>query len=107
MALRLKPPSPSATTPLGGAQAATRLWTFETLAQADPATLENVLLTGTAPDLKQLNGYIYCGWNHYCNKCLVNVLENPIGCYELSRYNGDYEKMIGEIMSVFQPSGFD
>lgn len=39
-------------------------WTFETLAEADRRTLEKVLLTGTAPDLEQLNGYIYCGWNH-------------------------------------------
>jgi 2,4-dienoyl-CoA reductase (NADPH2) len=42
----------------------------------------------------------------YCNRCLVNVLENPLGCYELARYDGDYEKMIGEIMSVFEPTGF-
>jgi len=42
----------------------------------------------------------------YCNKCLVNVLENPIGCYELSRYDGDHEKMMQEIMSVFESSGF-
>jgi len=39
----------------------------------------------------------------YCNKCLVNVLENPLGCYEVSRYGGDYDKMIKEIMSVFSP----
>ena len=39
-------------------------WTFETLAQADRATLERVLRTGTSPDLEQLEGYIYCGWNH-------------------------------------------
>ena len=39
-------------------------WTFETLAQCDKATLENILLTGTPPDVEQLNGYIYCGWNH-------------------------------------------
>jgi len=37
----------------------------------------------------------------YCNKCLVNVLEHPIGCYELSRFDGDYEKMVHEIFSVF------
>ncbi len=43
----------------------------------------------------------------YCNKCLVNVLENPLGCYELSRYDGDYENMIREIMSVFEPNGFE
>jgi 2,4-dienoyl-CoA reductase (NADPH2) len=39
----------------------------------------------------------------YCNKCLVNVIENPLGCYELSRYDGDRERMVAEIMSVFDP----
>ncbi len=42
----------------------------------------------------------------YCNKCLISVLENPLGCYELSRYDGDYAKMIREVMSVFEPTGF-
>ncbi len=42
----------------------TRQWTFDSLAQADRAELEQVLLTGTAPDLEQLEGWIYCGWNH-------------------------------------------
>jgi 2,4-dienoyl-CoA reductase (NADPH2) len=41
----------------------------------------------------------------YCNKCLVNVVENPIGCYEESRYNSR-EEMLAEIMSVFRPSAF-
>lgn len=41
----------------------------------------------------------------YCNKCLVNVIENPIGCYEESRY-ASREEMIAEIMSVFQPAPF-
>ena len=28
----------------------------------------------------------------YCNKCLINDLQNPLGCYELSRYGGvDFE----------------
>jgi 2,4-dienoyl-CoA reductase-like NADH-dependent reductase (Old Yellow Enzyme family) len=40
----------------------------------------------------------------YCNKCLVNVIENPLGCYELSRYDGDRERMIAEVMSVFEPA---
>ena len=39
-------------------------WTFASLAQVDRQTLESVLRTGTAPDLEQLNGHIYCGWNH-------------------------------------------
>ncbi len=40
----------------------------------------------------------------YCNKCLLNVIENPLGCYELSRFDGDYEEMMREVMSVFEPS---
>jgi hypothetical protein len=39
-------------------------WTFETLARASKETYENILLTGTPPDIEQLNGFIYCGWNH-------------------------------------------
>jgi len=41
----------------------------------------------------------------YCNKCLVNVIEHPLGCYEESRY-GSKEEMIAEIMSVFSPPPF-
>ncbi len=39
----------------------------------------------------------------HCNKCLLNVIKNPIGCYELSRFGGDYDAMIEEILSVFRP----
>lgn len=42
----------------------------------------------------------------YCNKCLVNALKNPLGCYEIERFDGDYERMIQQVMSVFQPSPF-
>lgn len=41
----------------------------------------------------------------YCNRCLVNVIENPIGCYEPARYDSR-EQMIAEILSVFQPAPF-
>jgi 2,4-dienoyl-CoA reductase (NADPH2) len=41
----------------------------------------------------------------YCNRCLVNVVENPLGCYEESRYPSR-EAMIAEIMSVFDPPPF-
>ncbi|MFY9556304.1 MAG: NADH:flavin oxidoreductase [Blastocatellia bacterium] len=41
----------------------------------------------------------------YCNKCLVNVVENPIGCYEESRFKSR-EEMIEQIMSVFKPAPF-
>lgn len=39
----------------------------------------------------------------YCNKCLFNAPENPLGCYELSRFDGDYEEMIRQVMSVYEP----
>ncbi len=38
----------------------------------------------------------------YCNKCLVHAIADPLGCYELSRYDGDYDRMIKEIMTVFE-----
>jgi 2,4-dienoyl-CoA reductase (NADPH2) len=41
----------------------------------------------------------------YCNKCLVNVIENPLGCYEESRYDSR-EQMIADILSVFEPAPF-
>jgi 2,4-dienoyl-CoA reductase (NADPH2) len=45
----------------------------------------------------------------YCNRCLLNDLENPLGCYELSRFEGAtfderYGRMMAEVMSVFQPA---
>lgn len=41
----------------------------------------------------------------YCNKCLVNVVENPLGCYDQSRFDSR-EAMVREIMSVFHPPPF-
>jgi 2,4-dienoyl-CoA reductase (NADPH2) len=38
----------------------------------------------------------------YCNKCLIHALADPLGCYELSRYEGDYAAMIKEVMTVFE-----
>jgi 2,4-dienoyl-CoA reductase (NADPH2) len=38
----------------------------------------------------------------YCNKCTVNVLEHPLGCYELSRFDGDTEEMISQVMSFYK-----
>jgi 2,4-dienoyl-CoA reductase (NADPH2) len=42
----------------------------------------------------------------YCNKCLLNDLESPLACYELSRFGGDYDAMIREAMSVYSPGPF-
>ena len=41
----------------------------------------------------------------YCNKCLVNAVENPLGCYEESRF-ASREEMVRQIMSVFEPPPF-
>jgi 2,4-dienoyl-CoA reductase-like NADH-dependent reductase (Old Yellow Enzyme family) len=41
----------------------------------------------------------------YCNKCLVNAVENPLGCYEESRFPSR-EAMVQEIMTVFDPPPF-
>jgi 2,4-dienoyl-CoA reductase (NADPH2) len=43
---------------------------------------------------------------NYCNKCCFNDMALPLGCYELSRYDGDYDRMIKEVMSVYYPSPF-
>ena len=39
----------------------------------------------------------------YCNKCLVHAIKDPLGCYEVARFNGDYEKMMKEVYSVYHP----
>ena len=41
----------------------------------------------------------------YCNKCLVNVLQNPLGCYEESRF-ASRDEMLRQIFSVFVPAPF-
>jgi 2,4-dienoyl-CoA reductase-like NADH-dependent reductase (Old Yellow Enzyme family) len=45
----------------------------------------------------------------YCNKCLVNAVENPLGCYDETRFASHpdpHEAMIREIMTVFDPPPF-
>ncbi len=41
----------------------------------------------------------------YCNKCLVHVVEHPLGCYEESRFPSR-EAMLEDVMSVFHPPAF-
>ena len=40
----------------------------------------------------------------YCNRCLLEVLDNPLGCYEPQRYDS-HEEMIADIMSIFENEG--
>jgi len=37
----------------------------------------------------------------YCNKCLINFVESPLGCYEEARYDSR-EAMVREILSVYE-----
>lgn len=37
----------------------------------------------------------------YCNKCLYHTLEDPLGCYDLSRYPS-YEGMLEAVLSVYR-----
>lgn len=37
----------------------------------------------------------------YCNKCLFNFIENPLGCYEESRFESR-EEMVRQILSVYE-----
>ena len=41
----------------------------------------------------------------YCNKCLFNFIENPLGCYEESRYESR-EEMVREIFSIFEAPSY-
>jgi 2,4-dienoyl-CoA reductase-like NADH-dependent reductase (Old Yellow Enzyme family) len=41
----------------------------------------------------------------YCNRCLVNVVENPLGCYDEDRFPSR-DAMVAQIMSVYDPPGF-
>ena len=41
----------------------------------------------------------------YCNRCLVNVVENPLGCYEEKRFPSR-DAMVAQIMSVYDPPPF-
>ena len=42
----------------------------------------------------------------FCNRCLVNAVANPLGCYDVRRFDGDHDEMIAKIMEVFYPSQF-
>ncbi len=41
----------------------------------------------------------------FCNRCLVNAIANPLGCYDVRRFE-NHEAMVAQIMEVFHPSQF-
>jgi tRNA-dihydrouridine synthase len=40
----------------------------------------------------------------YCNRCLFNFIENPLGCYDESRFDSR-EEMVRQVLSVYEPAG--
>lgn len=69
-------------------------WTYETLAQADRATLENILRTGKPPDPEQLNGYIYCGWNHEKIASFISGTKFKKGFYKKDGLNYGFNEVV-------------
>jgi 2,4-dienoyl-CoA reductase (NADPH2) len=39
----------------------------------------------------------------YCNRCLINTLQYPLGCYEPLRYSSR-EEMVEQVLSVYTPA---
>jgi 2,4-dienoyl-CoA reductase (NADPH2) len=44
----------------------------------------------------------------FCNRCLINAVANPLGCYDERRFEtrGGRDEMIREVMTVFHPPPF-
>lgn len=38
----------------------------------------------------------------YCNKCMISVLESPLGCYEVARFDGDQDAMTNKILGFLE-----
>jgi len=87
----------------GGFQTASVIRGAITSGACDGVTIARPLIAN--PDLVQI---FQRGEDHperpctYCNRCLVNVLKNPLGCYEPARFP-DHESMVADIMSIFGP----
>jgi len=42
----------------------------------------------------------------YCNECLLRVLEDPLGCYDVSRFEGDREAMLRSVMAFYGDAAY-
>lgn len=87
----------------GGFQTASRIRQSIRSGQCDAVSMARPLLAN--PDLPQT---FAAGRDRaakpcsYCNKCLANVVEHPLGCYDVERYDGDEQRMLAEVMSIFE-----
>jgi 2,4-dienoyl-CoA reductase (NADPH2) len=93
----------------GGWQTASRVAAAIRNGDCDAVSIARPLLAN--PDLPQLwragrDGPPPGKACTYCNKCLLNALEFPLGCYEEERYreHGDaaWERMLEDVMSYYR-----
>jgi 2,4-dienoyl-CoA reductase (NADPH2) len=42
----------------------------------------------------------------FCNRCLLNAIANPLGCYDASRF-ASRDEMMDEILSVYRPAPYE
>jgi 2,4-dienoyl-CoA reductase (NADPH2) len=86
----------------GGFQTASVIRDVIESGAADAVTMARTLIAN--PDLPQL---FAAGKDQadrpctYCNRCLVNVLEHPLGCYEPLRFD-DHEHMLRDLLSFYR-----
>jgi len=87
----------------GGFQTASVIRNAITSGQCDAVTMARTLLANpTLPKMFKDGMDKAPKPCTYCNLCFGQVIENPLGCYDVSRYNGDYDAMIKEVMSIFR-----
>ncbi len=90
----------------GGFQTASVIRDAITSGQCDAVSMARTLIAN--PDLPHMFAQgldrppVPCT---YCNKCLVNVVEQPLGCYDETRFT-TREAMVRDILSVFNPPPF-
>ena len=93
----------------GGWQSASRIRQAITNGECDAVSMARSLLAN--PNLPQLfregkDGPVPEKRCTYGNKCLVNVIEHPLGCYEVSRFreHGEsaWDRMIEEVMEYYK-----
>jgi 2,4-dienoyl-CoA reductase-like NADH-dependent reductase (Old Yellow Enzyme family) len=90
----------------GGFQTASVIRQAITSGQCDAVSMARTLIAN--PDLPHMfeqgldRPPVPCT---YCNKCLVNVVEQPLGCYDETRFT-TRDAMVRDILSVFNPPPF-
>lgn len=89
----------------GGFQRASRIAKAIRTNQCDAVSIARPLLANPTLPLMIKSGWDGPDPDHppctYCNKCLLNVIEHPLGCYDERRF-GSYDAMIRDVFAIFQ-----